>query len=258
MLLAIDAGNTNVVFGLFDSDLAPPASIWRLASRRDRTADEWFALLAPLLGSFVTTVENVVISTVVPSIGDALSQTMSSHLAIKPLVVNVNLNLGIRVRTDVPHETGTDRVVNCAAAFARFGGPTIVVDLGTATKIEALTDTGDFLGGTISPGLGLSLESLANRAARLYAVPLQRPSTVIGRQTVSAVQAGIAEGHLAMIEGIVARMKQELGGTRHVVLTGGFAPIYAETVKTTDSIFTDYVPDLTLDGLRLIYLRNRR
>lgn len=257
MLLAIDAGNTNVVFGLFRSETDTPVVTWRLASRRDRTADEWFALLTPLLASQSAgpnSITGAIVSSVVPSISDSLVLAMETRFDVAAMVVSVDLDLGITVRTDVPRETGTDRIVNCAAAFARFGGPTIVVDLGTATKIEAITASGEFLGGTIAPGLGLNLDALATRAARLYAVQLKRPTSVIGSNTINAVQAGVVEGHLAMIEGIVTRMKTTLGDVRHVILTGGYGSILAGV----DSVFTDYVPDLTLDGLRRIYLRNHR
>ncbi|HKG25480.1 MAG TPA: type III pantothenate kinase [Thermomicrobiales bacterium] len=255
MLLGIDGGNTNAVFGLFAGDASETTAIWRLTSRRDRTADEWYALLAPLFvagGLRPDSVDAVVLSSVVPAIGDALIRTARERFGVEPLVVGPALDLGITVRTDVPNETGTDRITNCAAAFARFGGPTIIVDLGTATKIEAITGSGDYLGGVIAPGLGLTLDALATRAARLYAVELRRPAAAIGSNTIAAVQAGVVEGHQAMIEGLVARVRGQLGGAEHVVLTGGYSHVFAET----PSVFTDVVPTLTLEGLHLIYRRN--
>jgi type III pantothenate kinase len=255
MLLAIDVGNTIAVFGLFVAGDPGPAAIWRLTSRRDRTDDEWFALLTPLFaasGFAPKDVEGVVLSTVVPAIGTALVRACRARLGVEPLVVGPGLDLGITVRTEAPNETGTDRIANCAAAFARFGGPTIVVDLGTATKIEAITGAGDYLGGVIAPGLGLTLDALATRAARLFAVELKRPSMTIGRNTIAAVQSGVVEGHLAMIEGLVARARAELGEARHIVLTGGYSDVFAEA----RSVFTEFVPTLTLDGLKLIYRRN--
>jgi type III pantothenate kinase len=255
MLLAIDVGNTNAVFGLYVGDEADPAAIWRLASQRERTDDEWFALLVPLFeasGLRPQEVTGVVLSTVVPAIGSALARASRTRLGLEPVVVGPGLDLGITVRTEVPAETGTDRIANCAAAFARFGGPTIVVDLGTATKIEAITSEGNYLGGVIAPGLGLTLDALATRAARLYAVEMKRPGATIGRNTVSAVQAGVVEGHLAMIEGLVARARAELGGAEQVVLTGGYSHVFAGA----NSVFTSYLPTLTLEGLRLIYRRN--
>jgi type III pantothenate kinase len=255
MLLAIDVGNTNAVFGVYVGEDAEPAAIWRLAAQRDRTDDEWFALLSPLFGAGGferEDVTGVVLSSVVPAIGTALSRACRARLRLEPLVVGPELDLGISIRTDVPNETGTDRIANCAAAYARFGGPTIVVDLGTATKIEAITKEGEYLGGVIAPGLGLTLDALATRAARLYAVELKRPGATIGRNTIAAVQAGVVEGHLAMIEGLVARSRAELGGADHVVLTGGYSHVFAEA----RSVMTEYVPALTLEGLRLIYRRN--
>jgi type III pantothenate kinase len=255
MLLVVDVGNTNAVFGVYRSSSADLAKIWRLTSRRDRTADEWFALLQPLLVSRDgdrPRPEAMVVSSVVPAITTALERFAHDHLNVDPLIVRHDLDLGIRVCTAVPAETGTDRIVNAAAAFARFGGPTIVVDLGTATKIEAITGDGDYLGGVIAPGVGLALDTLAGRAARLYAVELKRPVSTVGRNTVGAVQSGVVEGHLAMIEGMVQRVRAELAGARHVVLTGGHSPLFADTT----SVFTDVVPHLTLEGLRRIYLRN--
>jgi type III pantothenate kinase len=255
MLLAIDVGNTNAVFGVFGPEASDATAIWRLTSRRDRTDDEWFALLHPLLAEKdldARSIDAVVLSSVVPAIGEALTRTARKRFGVEPLVVGPRLDLGIVVRTDAPLETGTDRIANCAAAFARFGGPTIVVDLGTATKIEAITGDGEFVGGVIAPGLGLTLDALATRAARLYAVELRRPEAAIGTNTVAAVQAGVVEGHLAMIEGMVERVRQSLGNVEHVVLTGGYSDVFAET----ESVFTDFVPTLTLDGLRLISRRN--
>ncbi len=260
MLLAIDIGNTNVVVGLWpgggDPDTEELCATWRLASTRERTADEWHAVLQPLLANELGDtgrVSAIIVSSVVPVISRAIHQWARTRLGIEPLIVSPDLELGIHVRTDAPYETGADRIANCAAAYARFGGPTIVVDVGTATKIEAITADGVFLGGVIAPGPGVTLEALAARAARLYAVELRLPGTAIGRNTVAAVQSGVMTGHLALIEGMVERVRAELGGARHVVLTGGFAEIFAPA----QSCFTDYVPTLTLIGLRLIWQWNR-
>lgn len=257
MLLAIDVGNTNVVFGLAPTDDGPLVAVWRLASRRERTADEWYALLASLVRQAVPEpvgITDVVISSVVPPLTTSIRGLARTFLGVEPLVVSAALDLGIRVATDAPLEVGTDRIMNCVAAFARFGGPTIVIDLGTATKIEAITADGAFLGGAIAPGLGVTLDALASRAARLYAVELQLPPRAVGRSTVAAVQSGVVGGHLAMIEGMVGRIERELGKARHVVLTGGYAPVFADTA----SVVTDVVPDLILHGLRLVYRRNAR
>lgn len=260
MLLAFDIGNTNVVVGLWPGGDDPSheeiCATWRFASVRERTPDEWHVVLQPLvLGALgpAGRVTGVIISSVVPAITRAIHRWTLDRLGIEPLMVSSDLSLGIQVRTDAPHETGTDRIANCAAAYARFGGPVIVVDVGTATKIEAVTAGGEFLGGVIAPGPAVTLEALASRAARLYAVELRLPETAIGRNTVAAVQSGVVAGHLALIEGMVSRVRDELGGAQHVVLTGGFAEIFAPA----KSCITDYVPDLTLRGLRLIWHWNR-
>jgi type III pantothenate kinase len=255
MLLLIDVGNTNTVFGLANADREAPVSALRVSSARDRTADEWLALLDPhLRRAEVETaqVEGMIVSSVVPAITRALVDFGRRFLGLEPIIVGVQLDLGIRVKVDAPAEVGSDRLVNCAYTYATFGGPAIVVDLGTATKIEAVTGDGDYIGGAIAPGLGLSLDALANRAARLYAVELELPLRAIGPNTVAAVQSGVVIGHLAMIEGMVARVETELGTPRHVILTGGFSSV----VAGKSPIFTDYVPDLTIQGLRYLYLRN--
>lgn len=256
MLLTIDVGNTNTVVGLAPLGEEPFLAVWRLASRRDRTSDEWFALLRPLLdvvNGELRRVQGVAISSVVPAITASIQEFALRYLEIDALIASVDLRLGITVKTDAPRETGTDRIVNCAAAYAKFGGPTIIVDLGTATKIEAITEGGEYLGGVIAPGLGLTLEALASRAARLYAVELALPAAAIGANTVAALQSGVVLGHLALIEGMVERVSKELGGAKTVVLTGGHAPVFAHV----PSVFTTFVPHLTLYGLRLIYQWNR-
>lgn len=255
MLLVVDVGNTTTVFGLVARDQDVPRVSWRLASTRDRTADEWFALVQPHLdrsGISGSTIDGMMVSSVVPAIGSSLVDLGRRYFEVEPATVGPHLDLGIRVDVDQPRETGADRLVNCAYAFSRFGGPTIVVDLGTATKIEAITADGVFGGGVIAPGLGLSLDALATRAARLYAVELILPDRAIGRNTVAAVQSGVVAGHLAMVEGMVARVTHELGGAARVVLTGGFSGALA----SASPIFTDYMPDLTLRGLAYLYRRN--
>jgi type III pantothenate kinase len=238
------------VVGLFEPGAPEPGRIWRFASSSERTADDWSATLGPILSE----TSGAAVSSVVPRITNSIGEYLWRHLRIDPLLVHAGLDLGIRVRTDAPAETGPDRICNAAAAFDRFGGPVIVVDLGTATKIEAVTVDGDFVGGVIAPGLGVMLDALTSKAARLYSVQLKRTKTAIGRNTVHSVQSGIVEGHLAMIEGMVARVREELGGGDHVILTGGFSAVYNETT----SVFTDKLPALTLDGLRLIHERNAR
>jgi type III pantothenate kinase len=254
-LLVVDVGNTSTVFGVADLETGDIHARWRISSVRERMADEWHALLQPLssdAGFHGRFARGVIVSSVVPSITRELVQMFRHRAGLDPMIVSARLDLGISVKTDQPDEVGADRLVNCAFGFSRFGGPLIVIDLGTATKIEAVTAEGDYLGGAIAPGIGLTLDALANRAARLFAVELSTPPTAIGRNTVSAVQAGVVLGHIALIEGLVDRVKRELGGARNVVLTGG----YSEVVDGKSDVFTAYLPDLTLSGLHYIYLRN--
>jgi type III pantothenate kinase len=256
MLLLVDAGNTNTVFGVADLDSNKISAILRFSSSRERTADEWLALLRPHLPQPEHEPDlplGMIVSSVVPAMTRHLVDLGRRHFQLEPLVVNATFDLGIRIEVDAPNEVGTDRLVNSAYAFARYGGPTVVIDLGTGTKIEVITEDGAFIGGVIAPGLGLSLDALANRAARLYAVELAPPPAAIGRNTVAAVQSGVVIGHVAMIEGMLNRIVAECCQPRRVVLTGGYSSAVAGVL---DGV-TDHVPDMTLLGLRMLYDRNR-
>jgi type III pantothenate kinase len=255
MLLAIDVGNTSTVMGLFGlSDEAPRAS-WRISSNRERSSDEWFVLTNQLIaaaGLASDPLSRAIVSSVVPAITQTIV-AMTNRLGIAhPLVMSSDLNLGISIGVEVPREVGTDRLVNGAAAFQIVGGPLVVVDLGTATKIDAVSASGEFLGGAIAPGIGLSLEALATRAARLYSVELKAPNEAIGKNTTSAVQSGVVLGHIMMIQGMVERVSAELGGIRDVLLTGGYSHLVADHFK----LIATWEPDLTLRGLRMIHDRN--
>jgi type III pantothenate kinase len=256
VLIAVDAGNTNTTFGLFENDTASPARVWRAASVRERTADEWAALLQSWMRDeeiAADLVTGLALASVSPSIGAAIAPLGPRLFQSETMIVSAALDLGIQISADEPSEVGADRLVNAAEAFRRFGGPVIVVDMGTATKIEAIDAAGHFLGGVIAPGLGVSMESLTSRAARLYAVPLRLPDRAIGPNTIHAVQAGVVTGHLAMIEGMVARVRRELGGADRIVLTGGFS----HAIAGGSTLFTDIVPNLVLDGLAALHRRNR-
>jgi type III pantothenate kinase len=252
MILLVDVGNTNSVFGLADRESGAITATWRLSSNRERTGDEWYSLLVPHVDG-AEPVTDAIVASVVPAITRNLAGFFTRMGIVDPLLVSAGLDLGIEIAVDAPAEVGADRLVNAAHGYARFGGPLIVVDLGTATKIEAITAGGTYLGGVIAPGLSLSLDALASRAARLYAVELRPPAGPIGRNTVAAVQSGVVLGHLAMIEGMVARVESELGKVRQVVLTGG----YADAIAGHSALFTEHVPNLTLDGLSFLYRRNR-
>ncbi len=258
MLLSVDVGNTSTVFGASQTDekSAGISHQWRLSSSRDRMPDEWFSLVSPLFtaaGLERASFWGMIVSSVVPSVTRSLVEFGRRYLELEPMVVSHSLDLGISILADVPSEVGTDRLVNAAFAYHLFGGPAIVVDLGTATKLEAVTAEGSYLGGVIAPGIGLTLDALASRAARLYSVELKVPPAAIGRNTVSAVQSGVVSGHVAMIEGMVERIRTELGGADHVVLTGGYSGSVAEALTCV----TSYQPDLTLAGLRFIFMRNQ-
>lgn len=257
MLLLIDAGNTHTVLGISDRGDHPDQLVasWRFSSDPQRTIDEWHVLLTSALGGALTAgeIHDVVVSSVVPAITPALTKLATRYSGAEPLLVHAGLDLGIAIDADQPTAVGTDRLVNAAYAFACFGGPSIVVDLGTATKFEAITAGGHYTGGVIAPGIGMGMDALSRRAAKLAAVELRAPASTIGRDTIGAVQSGVITGHIAMIEGMVARVRSELGGADHVILTGGYSPL----VAGSSTVFTDHVPHLTLLGLRYVYERNR-
>ena len=255
MLIAVDAGNTNTTFGLFARENETPVRTWRASSARDRTSDEWGALVRDWLDQSriaVGDIAGLALASVSPPIGAAIASLGREVFGRATMIVSVDLDLGIQVATDAPGEVGADRLVNAAEAYRRFGGPVIVVDMGTATKIEAIDNNGAFLGGVIAPGLGVAMESLVSRAARLFAVPLELSDHAIGRNTIAAVQSGVVVGHLAMIEGMVGRVRDELGGAKHVVLTGGFS----RAMQGASPLFTDVLPDLTLEGIAALHRRN--
>jgi type III pantothenate kinase len=255
MLLAVEVGNTNTSFGLFDS-AGFLVSSYRLSTERERMPDEWFALLAALLASdahALAEVDGVIISSVVPSVTTWLVAMTRERLGLEPVVVSGELDVGLRLDVDEPRQLGADRIVDCVAAFARYGGPAIVIDLGTATTFDVIGRDGAYLGGAIAAGVGTSLKALAGNAAQLFNVELAMPKAVIGRNTADQLRAGIVVGHLALLEGMIARTRAELGAAATVIVTGGYAPLFAGR----SPLFDYYAPDLTLEGLHLIYDRVR-
>jgi type III pantothenate kinase len=248
VFLAIDVGNTNVHIGLAPDLEAPWLRTFRFSSSRDRTADEWHALLDVHFESLQCDDCDVVMCSVVPTITRSLTEFLRDRFGQPPMIVSTHLTLGIEVATDQPLETGADRITNAVAVQALYGRPAIVVDFGTATKVDALDREGRFLGGAIATGLALSMEALASRAARLYAVPIELPGGAIGRNTTTAIQAGVVLGHLKMVEGLVEMARQEMGGCDIVVLTGGNGGLFAGRSPSLGP----YEPNLTLDGLRFI------
>jgi type III pantothenate kinase len=251
MLLAIDVGNTHTVFGLYDGERL--RHHWRLESERERTVDEYGVLLRILLaGVGLPAIDGIAISSVVPPTTQVIDAWCRSYLGRAPLVVGPGVRTGMPILYDDPQQVGSDRVANAVAAYERTRDTTIVVDCGTATKLEYVTRKGEYIGGVIAPGLGISGDALFERAARLYRVELMRPKQVLGRNTVHAIQSGLIYGYVSLVDGLVARMQNEIHAKARVIATGGYATLLApesETIEEVDEF-------LTLDGLRLIYARN--
>jgi len=254
MLLAVNVGNTNMVLGVFrGSELIHH---WRLSTDADRTADEHALLFGGVLAqeelSFTRQISGVVISSVVPPCTQSLREMVDGYFNFPPVIVQPGTKTGISMHLDNPREVGADRVVNAVAAFSRYGGPCIVIDIGTATTYDAVSDTGEYLGGVIAPGVQVSGAALASATARLPRVELAAPRSVIGPNTTEAIQSGLVFGTAAEIDGIVMRMQKELGGDATVVATGGLAAIVVPHCTMVD----EHEPWLTLEGLRLIFERN--
>lgn len=254
MLLAVDVGNTNTVFGVYNLTDQSLVATARASSRADRMPDEWYAILLPVLmhaGIDARSITAMILSSVVPGVTRWLAAMGESRLGVDPIIINVGLDLGIAVDVDHPHEVGSDRLVNAAAAFARYGAPAIVIDFGTATNFDVIDHSGAYIGGALAPGLVVAADAMFSRAARLFAVELALPPHAIGRNTVQAVQSGLVLGYLSLIEGMIERIKRELDGSPTVIVTGGYAEIFAAASPLIDV----HDPDLTIDGLRLIHQR---
>jgi len=255
MLLAVEVGNTNTTFGLFAAS-GELTTAYRLSTERERMPDEWFAMLAALLatdGHGLSEVDGVIISSVVPSVTTWLVEMAHNRLRIDPVIVTGELDVGLDLDVDEPRQLGADRIVDCVAAFDRYGGPAIIVDLGTATTFDVIGGNGAYKGGAIAAGVATSLKALAGNAAQLFNVELHMPESVIGRNTADQLRSGIVAGHLAMLEGMIGRTRAELGTDAQVIVTGGLAPLFADR----SPLFDHFDPDLTLHGLRLIYDRVR-
>ncbi|GAB6158592.1 type III pantothenate kinase [Desulfotomaculum varum] len=254
MILAIDIGNTNIVFGVFQNKNL--VAHWRLSTDRNRTADEYGVLMKELCSLSrinMQGVEGVIISSVVPPINSTMELMVKKYYSLQPILVGPGIKTGISVKTENPREVGADRIVNAVAAYSLYGGPLIIVDFGTATTFCCVTARGEYLGGAIAPGIGISTEALFARAAKLPRVELNKPTGVIGKNTVSAMQSGIIFGFAGQVEFMVKKMKQELGGEAKVIATGGLAEVIARETTVIDKIN----PFLTLTGLRILYDRNQ-
>ena len=253
MLLALDVGNTNTVVGVFEG--ATLKVHWRLSTRRAGTSDEYGVFIKNLFdfaGLDFRAITAVILSTVVPAVQQPLEDMCRQFFAVDPMIVGPGMRTGIPILYDAPREVGADRIVNAVAAFEQYGGPCIVVDFGTATTFDAISARGEYLGGAICPGIGISADALFERAARLPRVEISRPKTVIGKNTVHSMQAGTYFGYLGLVEGLVARMREELGGNPKVIATGGLASLLLAGSEVVDHLD----PLLTLIGLRILYERN--
>lgn len=256
MLLVVDVGNTNTVFGLFAAGSPQIVATARMSTRRDRMPDEWYAILAPVLGAAHVTpdlVADMVISSVVPSVTRWLTVMGQDRLGVEPMIVSVDLDLGIGIDYPQPQEIGADRLVNSLAAFTKYGGPLISIDFGTAINFDVVDINGNYIGGALAPGLIVALEAMTGRAARLFTVDLVSPDRAIARSTTEAIQSGMMLGYLSLIEGMIVRIKAELEGQPTVIVTGGYSEIFADASPMIDA----FEPDLTIEGLRLVHERNR-
>jgi len=253
VLLAIDAGNTNIVLGVYEGPRL--RGHWRLTTHRERTADEYGVLCRQLLALTTLRVEDIdaaILSSVVPPLTPVLEQMAERYFGRRPLLVEPGIRTGMPILYENPQEVGADRIVNAVAAYARTQGPTLVVDFGTATTFDAISARGEYLGGAIAPGLGVSAEALFARAARLPRVEIRRPPHLVGRNTVHSLQSGLYYGYLGLVEGMVRRMRQEMEPKTRVIATGGLAEVLGPDLECVDAI--DLL--LTLEGLRLLYERN--
>ena len=254
MLLAVDIGNTETTLGVFEADELK--ATWHIATIISRSVDEHAALLIDLLenrGLKANAIEEVALCSVVPPLTTTFEDVFKQYLKIPPLVVNAGVKTGVRVCMDNPKEVGADRIVNAAAAQHLYGGPVIIVDLGTATTFDVVSAKGDYMGGAIAPGMAAAAEAMFHKAAMLPRVELIRPESTIGTNTIDAMKSGIVFGYVGLVEGMVARIQRELGTRSRVIATGGLAKLIAGETKVIDEVN----PHLTLIGLKLIYGLNR-
>ena len=255
MLLAVDVGNTNIVFGLFAGD--DLKTHWRIRTERNRTTDEYWVLVNEFLRLNEigpASIHHIAISCVVPTLIPVFEELSRKYLETEPLVVGPGIKTGISILYRNPTEVGADRIVNAIAGFEKYGGPLIIVDFGTATTFDAVSIKGEYLGGAIFPGLNISLEALYKSTAKLSPVDIVLPEQVIGKSTKESIQSGTVHGFVGVIDSIVSKMQNEIGQPAQVIGTGGVLPVIQKLVKSIKVVD----PNLTLEGLRILHYRNRQ
>jgi type III pantothenate kinase len=253
VILVVDVGNTNIVLGLYQERML--THHWRLSTNRSSTVDEYGVLISNLFqlaGVRAEQIDGVILSCVVPPLMNTLEQLFVKYVGQEALVVGPGIKTGLNIRYENPKEVGADRIVNAVAGIEQYGTPLVVVDFGTATTFDYIDASGSYLGGAIVPGIGISTEALYQKAAKLPRIELTKPKTVIGRNTVSAMQSGIIYGYAGQVDGIVRRICKEFNVQPRVIATGGLAELIAGETETIEKVD----PLLTLEGLRIVYERN--
>jgi len=253
VLLCVDIGNTNVTLGVYDGEQL--VAHWRVSTDHQKMPDEYGMTLLALMaqrGLSPQQIDGVALASVVPPVTDALREAIQEYLPVATLIVDTGVRTGVSVRYDPPRDVGADRIVNAAAAYRIYGGPACIVDFGTATTFDALSDRGEYLGGAIAPGIRVAADALFQRTSRLPRIDLHAPKKAIGANTFDAMRSGIVFGYVGLVEGMIARFRGELGDGMHVIATGGLASVIAAETDVIEAVD----PWLTLKGLRYIFLLN--